>query len=284
MGHAVSVQLYGGVMADNGGTTKRDTTIEVFEPVNRWADANGRDPDGYSATLLRYHQVLWSNRPLTGVAGAQVLRLVRDGTGLVDTALDRSFFDLKERLFLSSDSTIPTWWRWPQTAALRSDPALQARVDAAYWPLYAMGGMIMFPGHQVDGRWTINQAKGCNTSTIGDRLDLTLECIRLHYADVHDKFRNPLGPTLLVYRDFFDLFADFDGYVEFWLLHDLVDGGRVSFFLGGEHGTYDFRARTALPRDADEYVSYLERVEEFVLRRNARMAASWQEQLALSSR
>lgn len=268
-------------MTDNGGTINHDHAGETFEPVNRWADANGRDPDGYSATLLRYHQVLWSNRPLPGLDGVEALRLQRDGTGLVDTALDRPFFALQERLFISSDSTIPTWWGWRQTAALRSDPALQARIDSSYWPLYAMGGMIMFPGHQVGGRWTINQAKGCNTATIGDRLDLTLECIRLHYAEVQDKVRNPLGPTLLLYRDFFDLFADFDGYVDFWLLQDLVEDGQILFFMDGERGEYDFQTRYALPRTADEYIAYLERVEDFVLRRNMRMAASWPQQLAL---
>lgn len=62
---------------------------------------------------------------------------------------------------------------------------------------------------------------------IRDRFDLTLECIRRHYQGAP----NPLEKTLLRYADFFRLFEDFRGYVEFFLLQDLVspDHSAVEF-------------------------------------------------------
>ena len=53
---------------------------------------------------------------------------------------------------------------------------------------------------------------------IGDRFDLTLECIRRHYSEGE----SPLSGVLARYARFFDLFEDFRGYVEFFLLQDLV--------------------------------------------------------------
>ena len=48
---------------------------------------------------------------------------------------------------------------------------------------YTIGGLILWPATPVDRKWTINQARGCLRSTIGDRMDLTLESIRRHYQD-----------------------------------------------------------------------------------------------------
>lgn len=50
------------------------------------------------------------------------------------------------------------------------------------------------------------------------RFDLTVECIRRHYAAGD----SPLAATLARYADFFALFEDFQGYVEYFLLQDLV--------------------------------------------------------------
>jgi hypothetical protein len=40
-----------------------------------------------------------------------------------------------------------------------------------------IGGTVLWPGNQINGKWTINQARGC-TGRIADRFDLTVECIR----------------------------------------------------------------------------------------------------------
>ena len=85
---------------------------------------------------------------------------------------------------------------------------------------------MVFPGNRLDGKLTINGARGLNRK-IADRFDLTLECIRRHYLGQP----SPLGETLARYRDFLALFEDFRGYVEFFMLQDLVSddcwrGGR----------------------------------------------------------
>ena len=48
---------------------------------------------------------------------------------------------------------------------------------------YTIGGMMLFPSNPVDGKHTINQARGMKRDAIGNRFDLTLECIRRYYQD-----------------------------------------------------------------------------------------------------
>ena len=62
---------------------------------------------------------------------------------------------------------------------------------------------------------TINGARGVN-GKIKDRFDLTLECIRRHYTSE----KSPLSDTLQRYSPFFNLFENFQGYVDFFLLQD----------------------------------------------------------------
>jgi hypothetical protein len=62
---------------------------------------------------------------------------------------------------------------------------------------YTIGGMMVFPGKPIKGKWAINQARGC-LSKIADRFDLTLECIRRYYVGE----TSPLGETFSRYRDF----------------------------------------------------------------------------------
>ena len=68
-----------------------------------------------------------------------------------------------------------------------------------------IGGKLLFPGKQRSRRPTINQERVGNK--IVDRLDLTLECIRLHYLGE----TSPMAEVLDRYDDFFDLFESFKG-------------------------------------------------------------------------
>jgi hypothetical protein len=124
-----------------------------------------------------------------------------------------------------------------------------------------MGGMTIFPYRP--GEWTINRERGCNPK-IADRFDLTLECIRRHYLGQG----SPLGETLARYCDFFALFGDFRGYVEFFMLQDLVtdDCSAVKFFMPFD----DFKTPATL-RDADTYKEYRRLSIEFIEARNRRM-------------
>ena len=101
---------------------------------------------------------------------------------------------------------------------------------------------------------------------IQDRFDLTLECIRRHYAGES----SPLGETIGRYTDFFELFGSFTGYVNFFHLHDLVNADGTIMFL---HDFDDFRGPT-LPQDLPAYVKYREATLVFVAARNRRIAAS----------
>jgi hypothetical protein len=125
---------------------------------------------------------------------------------------------------------------------------------------------MVFPGNRIDGKPTINIARGLNRR-IADRMDLTLECIRRHYGGERPDV-SPLGPTLARYRDFFQLFIDFRGYVEFFLLQDLVsdDCEAVRFFM-----PFDGFTSRAVPRDVSTYAEFMRRSIEFIRARNTRI-------------
>ena len=171
-------------------------------------DARGRDPDKYSATLREYHRLLWSKSLPSG----QPFELVNTTPG----AYLHHRSEIGE-FFLSSDSVIPSFTRWQRLKHI-IDLFSEEENEAFRTIGYTIGGMMVFPGNKIDGKITINGARGFN-GKIADRFDLTLECIRRHYLDE----TSPLGETLSRYGDFFALFEDFGGYVEFFMLEDLVN-------------------------------------------------------------
>jgi len=128
---------------------------------------------------------------------------------------------------------------------------------------YTIGGMMIFPANRVQGRQTINGARGFNRR-IADRFDLTLECIRRSYL----LKESPLRGTLTAYQDFFNLFHDFEGYVRFFFLDDLVSGNfsAVNFFT-----PFDNFNTPSVPQTRDAYASYRQRSIEFVEARNCRI-------------
>ena len=126
------------------------------------------------------------------------------------------------------------------------------------------GAVVNGPGNRIDGKWTINQARGCS-GRIADRFDLTIECVRRHYEG---DTTHPLGDVLARYGEFFDLFGSFAGYVDFWLLDDLLDvDGGVKFFLASDDFTLP-----AVPRSREDYVAFRDRTIEFVTARNHRIS------------
>lgn len=131
---------------------------------------------------------------------------------------------------------------------------------------HTMGGMILFPAVRVGGKQTINQARGMNAN-IADRFDLTLECIRRHYVGA----ASPLAHDLARYATFFSLFGGFRGYVDFFLLQDLVtrDYSTIRFWTQ----FHDFTT-SALPADIDAYRRYRTEMLTWIDARNRRIAAS----------
>ena len=77
---------------------------------------------------------------------------------------------------LASDSAIPTFTRW---GFANAHPKLVSKEqnDEFMTKAYTIGGMMLFPANRVEGKQTINGARGFNRR-IADRLDLTVECIR----------------------------------------------------------------------------------------------------------
>ena len=102
---------------------------------------------------------------------------------------------------------------------------------------------------------------------IKDRFDLTVECIRRHYRDEW----SPLHEVLGRYSAFFGLFGDFRGYVEFFLLQDLVteDCSAVKFFTPFEDFTI-----SPLPASIDAYRAYQQFAVRFIETRNYRILQS----------
>ena len=216
-------------------------------------DACGRDPDVYSPTLRRYHKLLWSKPLPSG-------RLFD-----LDDAVPGAYLHHNSELgefFLCSDSVMPTFTRWKSLKYI-TELFAEHENEAFRTIGYTIGGMMVFPGNRIDGKNTINGARGFNRQ-IADRFDLTLECIRRHYRGQW----SPLGDTLARYRNFFTLFDDFSGYVDFFLLQDLVtdECSAVTFFMPFD----DFKS-PSVPKDGDTYKEYRRLSIEFIAARNRRI-------------
>ncbi|MCL3859829.1 hypothetical protein [Actinotalea sp. K2] len=219
------------------------------------SDAGGRDPDSHSPTLRRYHQRLWS-KPLPG--GAMFALTVERADSYLYHRSELGEF------FLASDTVVTTLTGWTALQpVVRHVPAEETEAFLAV--VYVIGGMMVFPGNRIDGKQTINGERGFHRR-IADRMDLTLECIRRHYR----REDSPLSAVLDRHADSFALFGDFGGYVDFFLLQDLVTGdfdGVRSFTRFADLTT------PALPQDLPTYLEYRRLSIEFVRSRNRRIAA-----------
>ena len=212
------------------------------------SDSNGKNPDSYSPTLRRYHQILWS-------------KSLPNGKELI---LNDELINVSDagRFTFSSDSIIHTFSRWKRYQDIISQIPKE-EIDYFMYKGYTIGGMTIFPNNVVDGKMTINQYRGFNRK-INDRIDLTLECIRLYYEGKE----SPLYETFSLYDDFFKLFVDFKGYVDFFLFQDLVsDDYKLIKFL---HPFESFD-KSSLPKTKDEYLKYKNNTLEFIDKRNKRI-------------
>lgn len=212
------------------------------------SDAGGYDPDAYSPTLKKYHRLLWSKRVPAG--GELVLDKYLNNTSPLGA------------FAFSSDSIIHSFARWKRYQHIISEVPAED-IDSFVRMSYTIGGMLIFPRNRVNGLHTINQTRGTNP-LICDRFDLTLECIRRYYNGEE----SPLYDCLCRYRPFFDLFVDFKGYVDFFLLQDMVseDYSDVRFF----HPFEEFK-ENPLPPTVEVYMRYREKAMVFVRNRNKRI-------------
>jgi hypothetical protein len=217
----------------------------------------GKDPDKFSPTLRRYHKQLWS-KPLPSGAVFE----------LADT-MPRVYLhhhSQQGEFWLSSDAVIPSFVKERRISHILDELPVE-EVEAFRTAGYTIGGMMIFPGNQIDRKMTINSQRGCHPR-IKDRFDLTVECIRLYYLGE----TSPLFETLDRYTDFFSLFGDFQGYVEFFLLQDLVTEGSaaVKFFT-----PFSGFVPWPVPASADEYKVYMRNAQDFIDARNRRIRAQF---------
>jgi hypothetical protein len=211
----------------------------------------GKDPDARSPTLRRYHKLLWSKPLPNGVM-----------FDLDDTTRGEYLHHKSElgEFFLTSDAVVASFRYVPMV----HDESEQ--LEEFMHIGYTMGGMMLWPGNRVDGKMTINGERGCHP-LIKDRFDLTLECIRRHYG----AGESPLSGVLARYAHFFNLFRDFRGYVEFFLLQDLVSSDFSAVKISVPFD--DFRG-SAIPADAHEYNAYRSASISFIEARNQRILDS----------
>lgn len=213
----------------------------------------GRDPDALSPTLRSYHKLLWSKPLPSG-----------DFFNLDDTK-SGVYLHHKSNLgefFLSSDTATHTFSRWTSMTHIITQISME-EIEEFRRLAYTMGSMIIFPANRIDGKSTINGARGFHPS-IKDRIDLTLECIRRHYVNEV----SPLTDVLGRYSEFFHLFESFEGYIKFFLLQDLVaeDFSTIKFLAPFE----DFKT-PAVPKTLEAYLAYKNQTIKYIKARNNRI-------------
>lgn len=225
--------------------------MKIDITFNVYTDANGGDPDSTSPTLRNYHKMLWSKKLPNG----ELFELTdkKSGTYLYHKS------GLGEYL-LGSDAITHSYRNHKRKTWLTQQ--IQDEVNELFDTGSTIGAYTLFPNNRVDKQHTINQARGVN-SQIDDRFDLTLECIRLLYAGQ----QSPLYDTLKRYKNFFDLFNNFKGYIDFFLLNDLIDENEnIKFYLPFDN----FKTKPTFA-DIEEYLTYKKGVMDFIKARNKRI-------------
>lgn len=229
-----------------------DTTLDF-----RSDTPPGADPDVRSPTLRQYHKFLWSKQLPNGA----MFELVDTAPGIY--LHHRSALG---EFRLASDSVIPTFRKEARLSPVFEQ--IPKELATFLKSSYTIGGMMVFPGNKVAGQMTINGARGCHP-LIKDRFDLTVECIRRHYLGE----ASPLSCVLARYMEFFQLFGNFRGYIDFFLLQDLVtdDCSVVRFFAPFK----GFGPRP-VPDSLAAYLDYRSLAIRFVESRNQRIRDWWE--------
>jgi len=221
------------------------------------SDSGGKDPDYASKTLRQYHKLLWSKNLPNGHHFD------------LDDTLENAYLYHKSdfgEFYLASDSVIHTYYRWKRTQHI-IEQIPKDEMEYFFGLAYTIGGIMIFPGNRINGLNTMNQERGLNRK-INDRMDLTLECIRRYYIDED----SPLMGTIKRYSDYFELFSDFKGYCEYFLLQDLVqdseidNSSKINFFL-----PFEGFISNPLPKSVDEYNEYKRNNIVFLNKRNIRI-------------
>ena len=210
----------------------------------------GSDPDSSSRMLQEYHRILWS-------------RQLPNGKKMELKAGSGSNYLTWNNFRFGSDSIITSFRYLSYSYMIEQVKTRVGDYKTFYEDFihksYTIGGMIIFPKH----RNSMNQVRG-TTKVIADRWDLTLECIRRYYEGID----NPLTDVITSDVAFYDLFVDFRGYVDYFLLQDCVteDYSEVNIWEGNSSFT-----RNGLPDTIDGYITYIDNEMRFLHNRNNRI-------------
>ena len=229
-----------------------DNSLDIY--FNFYSDTPpNKDPDSHSPTLRKYHKMLWS-KPLPN----------GNSFDLIDTksGIYLYYRSNGEEFYLGSDAITHSYKTVKRLSNIISQVPAE-RVDSLFSIGSTIGAYIIFPSNRINNQMTINQARGVN-SKIWDRFDLTLKCIRLFYENKE----SPLFTVFQRYTEFFNLFCDFKGYVDFFLLQDLVSSNYSSIRYHLPHKDF---TDPPLPQSVDEYLKYRENTISFVKARGQRM-------------
>lgn len=227
-----------------------DITFDVYSDT-----PEGKDPDSFSSTLRNYHKFLWSKR----LPNKEEFCLNLDKPKLLHHKSALGEF------FLSSDAIGHTYSRVKKMSHI-IDEISHEEINDFFSICSTIGAYVIFPAKRINNKMTINGARGVNHK-IQDRFDLTLECIRRHYLNQ----QSPLTDVLERNANFFKLFSDFKGYVDYFLLQDLVERNYEAIKFWSNFDNFE---TGPLPINKEEYVSYKEKVINFVNRRNQRILHS----------
>ena len=232
-----------------------EQTLSIDTTFNFYSDSGGKDPDSHSPTLKKYHKLLWSK----ALPNGEIFTLTD-----TDSNSYLTYISAQEKISLSSDSISNSYRDKKALSSIVQD--LSKEVEEFRNLGSTIGGYILFPNKKIDGKMTINGARGFNQK-IADRFDLTLECIRLHYLGMS----NPLQDVLSQNTAFFKLFESFAGYVDFFLLQDLVDVNYESiYFFTPIKKMFE---SSPLPANKEEYLQYMKSSTSFTAKRNERIKA-----------
>ncbi|GMO49728.1 MAG: hypothetical protein Ta2B_30650 [Termitinemataceae bacterium] len=228
-------------------------------------DSKSGDPDIDSTTLNKYHEILWNKSLPIG----KNFDLSGSSNGYGNKILKSEYYKESQ---LSSDTMNTGYIKWTTRRGMGNiiKQLSQKEIDEYSKKIYTIGNFILFPCNQIDGMATINGARGFNNKYIEDRFDLTLECIRLYYKGISNILYNPLYETLDRYKKYFNLFIDFKGYCEYFLLQDMVlnDFSEVKYFLP----FIDF-SNNPCPSNINEYYIFINNIISFIEKRNNRILA-----------
>ncbi|MBH0009625.1 hypothetical protein [Salinibacterium sp. SWN1162] len=216
-------------------------------------DSTGEAPhaDASSPSLKAAHRALWNKELPT----KKLLSLNASGPDYLNATIDGLEFALASDAIATSHPG--------RAEEVRNDVGPDVIEDFVRHG-GTIGGRMVWPLRRIH-KPTVNQARGTRV-TISDRIDLTLEALKLWYTD-----SNAETPLTDVFNDYADWFAQFgvgkegwEGFIDFFLLQDILDGsGSVRMFAN--------TTPTLIPTDAVEFAKYLEAQLSFVRARNQRI-------------